>query len=53
MKNFLSAVFENSRSIFYKTSVFMFYGRLSPGNPALLFLQPQVHHFLNSYIQGL
>jgi hypothetical protein len=53
MKTFLSAVFENTRPLSKKLLFSSFMAGYLLATLLFFFFGPQVHHFLNSLIQGL
>ncbi len=53
MKNFLTAVFENAGPISIKLLFSCFMTGYLLATLLFFFFRPQVHHFINSFIQGL
>ncbi|HEY4936650.1 MAG TPA: hypothetical protein VII44_08725 [Puia sp.] len=53
MKNYLSAVFENTGPLSKKLLFSSFMAGYLLATLIIAFFRPQVHHFLNSILQGL
>jgi hypothetical protein len=53
MKAFLSAVFENTRPLSTKLLFSCFMAGYLLATLLFIFFRPQVHHFINSILQGL